>query len=177
MGVLSLGVLDVGYSNANSGGKETTTFAVAKILEQNYHIMATFFALRQQKIADYLADDMAAAFQDRMNGRTVGKNPLADAEQQIETEFRAFIFANEMNKISTALTGTPISAAAARGVNKRKLHPYAGKNKARPAFVDTGLYVESFRAWFNPGGTESAGARPAINIALAQQRRMMDLGL
>ena len=177
MGTLSLGVLDVAYSDASSGGKETTTFAVAKILEQNYHVMATFFALRQQKIADYLTEGIAQSFADRMNGRTVGNNPLADAEQQIETEFRAFIYANEMNKISTALTGTPISAAAARGVNKRLKHPYAGKNKARPAFVDSGLYVESFRAWFNPGGTESAGARPAINIALAQQRRMKDLGL
>ena len=91
-------------------------------------------------------------------------------KKRIETEFRGFIFANEMDKMSLALTNTPISAAAARGVNKRKLHPYAGKNPSRPAFVDSGTYVSAFVAQFKPSGTESSGARRSVNIALSRNR-------
>jgi hypothetical protein len=36
--------------------------------------------------------------------------------------------------------------AAQMGVNHRKKKPYSSKNEARPAFIDTGLYVASFRA-------------------------------
>jgi hypothetical protein len=32
------------------------------------------------------------------------------------------------------------------GVNHRKKHPYSSENEARPAFIDTGLYMASFRA-------------------------------
>ncbi len=151
MAVLQLGVLEVGYSQTENGKtKPTTTFAVATILEENYHVMGTFYRLREAKIAAFLADSMANAFQDRINGRTVGRSPMYDAEQKIEAEFRSFIFANEMNKFSLLLTGQPISAAAARGVNHRRKHPHTMKNPSRPAFVDTGLYVQSFRALFKP---------------------------
>ena len=58
MAILSLGVNDFAYSQAESNGmsQRTTTGEVATILERNYHVMATFFALRQQKIADYLTE-------------------------------------------------------------------------------------------------------------------------
>jgi hypothetical protein len=170
--ILSLGVLDVAYTQDEGNGiSHTTTGKVAQILEDNYHIMATFFALRDEQIAGFLADAMAQAFSDKVNGRTVGGSPMADAEQRIEAEFRAFIFSNEINTLSMAVTSTPISAAAARGVNKRKMHPYAKANKARPAFVDTGLYVASFRALFKPTGVQSGGARDAIQMARAQKLR------
>jgi hypothetical protein len=46
--------------------------------------------------------------------------------------------------------GITLSAAADAGVNHRKKRPYA-KRDARPAFVDTGLFVSSFRAWMKKG--------------------------
>ena len=51
-----------------------------------------------------------------------------------------------MGQLFKAFTGSEISAAAARGVSHRLKHPYAQKNPARPFAVDTGLYVQSFRA-------------------------------
>ena len=168
--VLNLGVLDVGYSDANGSGQ--TTGYVAGVLEKNYGIMGTFLEINKEKIAGYLADAMADSIQVLVNtggrintggrmssashilagtqrtvsGRQSGSLTFA-ADQKIETLFREFIFSGQMGRINFALTGKPLSAAAAAGVNHRKMHPYAKANKARPDFVDTGLFVSSFRVW------------------------------
>lgn len=158
MASLVFGVLEVAYSDAHNPNNPkagvTTTGDVAEILEKRYHVMQTFFDLRKGRIAEYIADGMATAIQNLVAGRpTIGSaerlgtgNAMYDAAQRIEHEFRSFLDANEMQKISIALYGTPVSAAAARGVNHRKKRPYVKKNRARPAFVDTGLYRASFRA-------------------------------
>lgn len=147
MPTLVLGVLDVAYSQQNEDGtpaKPTTTGDVAEILEDRYHVMETFYDLRKGQIAQFLADSMARALQDLFNGRPP-LHDMADAEQQIERSFRSFLDANEMQKLAIAVSGEPLSGAAMRGVNHRKKHPYAQKNRARPAFIDTGLYRSSFR--------------------------------
>ena len=149
MPTLQLGVLDVAYSDAQGGDGTTTTGDVAEILEDRYQVMQTFFDLKGQVIAQFLADAMGVQIQNMMRGEAA-PNPLYGAEQKIEHAFRSFIFANEMQKISLALTGTPLSAAALRGVNRRKKQPFSKKNRARPAFVDSGLYVQSFRCRIVP---------------------------
>jgi hypothetical protein len=141
---LSLGVLDVAYADA-SGSGATSTYDVAMILEANYGIMATFFELRKEKIAQILADGMASAIQDLVNGGPK-RSPTFGAEQKIEALFREFIYSNELGNLYKAFSGSDISAAAAAGVSHRKKHPYA-KRDARPAFIDTGLFLSSFRAW------------------------------
>lgn len=167
--MLKLGVLDVAYSDA--GGGETTTGDVATILEQNYGVMETFFELYQEKIAQWLADDMAASIQTLVNSggrintatrggsathrvsgvnRTVGGEQSGTltygADQKIETAFRQFIFGGEMQRIVGSIGGT-VSAAAVAGKSKRFKSGYTKGRKERPAFVDTGLYVSAFRAW------------------------------
>lgn len=139
---LVLGVLEVAYSDA--GGGATTTGDVATILEQNYGVMETFFELNKEKIAQMLADSVAASIQDLVNGgpRT---SPTFGAEQQIEQLFRTFIYSNTMQRIFGSVGGV-ISQAAQNGVSSRRKSPRA-KRAPRPAFVDTGLYVQSFRAW------------------------------
>jgi hypothetical protein len=154
---LKLGTLDVAYSDAGSGA--TTTGAVAEILEANYGVMGTFFDLYQDRIAQWLADDMAASIQNLVNsgGRidTSGRGGSAShqvsqsgtltygADQKIEQAFRAFLFGGEMSKIK----GAQISAVAQAGKTKRTKSGYTKGKKARPDFVDTGLYASSFRAW------------------------------
>jgi hypothetical protein len=161
--ILSLGVVDVAYSDASSSVAKTTG-DVAELLEDRYHIMATFFELRREKIAGFLANDMAASIQRLVNG-----GPAIDkrssltygADQKIEAMFRSFLDANEMSRLQKAFTGVGLSAAAEAGVSHRKKHPYAQANKARPAFIDTGLYRISFRAWTTvaPSGDTSAANR------------------
>lgn len=174
MPTLHLGVLDVAYSDANGGDPSTTTGKVAEELEKRYSIMETFYESRKQVIADYLAESMADSLHDLIKrGRGIAASGSVttrrvknygetaqrvltstqssltyDADQKIERDFRKFIFANEMQKMSIT-PWLPMSEAAAEGVNHRKKHPYARKNRARPNFVDTGLYVASFRAWTN----------------------------
>lgn len=167
MVILSLGVLDVNYSTAHGmNATPTTTYEVAKKLEEKYHVMQTFYNSRKEKIAQFLADDMANSLQDMMQGTAIAASKgrafsnkfhkikekystsslTYGADQRIEAEFRDFIFANEMQKMSLT-PDVPISAAAFKGVNHRFKKPYAKKNKPRPNFVDTGLYVASFRVW------------------------------
>lgn len=145
MATLSFGVNDVGYSDAHGPSKRaTTTGQVAEILEKRYHVMETFYHLRTPKIAEALADSMGMMLDDLVHRRS-GPNHLVDAERIMEGAFRSFLDANEMQKLAMAL-GAPISAAALRGVNFRKKHPYAKKNPERPAFIATGLYRRSFLA-------------------------------
>lgn len=138
-----LGVLDVTYSDANGDGTTTTGF-VAEKLEQNYGVMGTFFALNEDKIAGILADSMADSIQDLLDGKPPA-SPTYGAEQKIEAAFRTFIYSNAMQKIMDKVGGT-ISQAAQKGTSSRRKAKTA-KAAPRPAFVDTGLYVQSFRAW------------------------------
>lgn len=165
MASLVLGVLDVAYSDAGgSSGEATTTGEVAEKLEERYGVMQAFYDSRKEKIAQFLADDMAHAITDIAQGKPVESSQSRGfankyhginekysissftygADKRIESEFNQFIFSNEMQKLSIATTGAPISVAAARGITKRKI---SKKNKSRPAFVDTGLYVTSMLAW------------------------------
>lgn len=152
---LKLGVLDQAYSDAQAGGAQTTG-EVAQILEDKYHVMETFYALNQDKIAGWLADSVQKAIESLALGAPVNALPTMDAEQKIEDEFRDFLDSNAMGTLSFlseaerdyALAHMPAyTGAASRGVSHRKKQPDAAKNKPRPVFIDTGLYQASFRAW------------------------------
>ena len=137
---LHLGVMEIGYSDASGA---TTTGDVATILEDKYHVMRTFVELREEKIGDALAESMSNAIANLANGLPPSKNPAQGAEQKIETMFRDFLDADEMSGI---FPKTQQIAAAQKGISHRKKHPYR-KSNPRPAFIDTGLYQSSFRAW------------------------------
>lgn len=157
---LVLGTLDVAYGGAHGRGDgATTTGDVAELLESRYHVMATFYDSRQDKIGEWLAGSVANAIETLVAAPKEAKPnlmPTADAEQKIEAEFRGFLDADEMTKMVAGLSESErsyfigstggFSGAALAGVNHRKKHPFSKKNKARPAFVDTGLYRQSFRA-------------------------------
>lgn len=156
---LTLGVLNVAYSDA-TGKKNSrkTTAEVARFLEDKYHVMETFAMTKQNQIAAVLADSVSNAIENMVkHGRRDGAAVTFEGEQKIEALFRAFLSAGEMQRIVNSLTQAEreyflsstggFSGAAKRGINHRKKHPYSKKNKARQAFIDTGLYMASFRAW------------------------------
>ena len=150
---LILGVLDVAYSDAHSGAK--TTGDVAEILEKKYHPMETFYVARQEQIGNMLAESVVNAIETLVTtGRHV--NPTFGGAQKIEAEFRAFLDKGEMAKLVAGLSEGESAAfnwkntfdsAGKSGVSHRKKRPHSSKNKARVAFVDTGLYRSAFRAW------------------------------
>lgn len=152
---LALGVLDVGYSDASAKGA-TTTGEVAEILEDRFHVMETFATQYEDFIAEELTVSTANALDSLSHGAPSNLKPTKEAEQAIEAKFRQFLDNDEMSKIVAGLSPELRAAlgaagnfggAAAAGVNHRKKHPYSKKNKARPAFIDSGLYQASFRAW------------------------------
>ena len=135
MPVLHLGVIDQAYSGSDNDGK--TTGEVAQILEDKYHIMRIFVEERDEQIGDALARKMLA----RLDNPIGGTKTVFD---DIGSMFRDFLNADEISKI---MPKDQQIQAAINGVNHRKKKPYAKANKARPAFVDTGLYSASFMAW------------------------------
>lgn len=138
---LHLGVLDVGYSS-EEGGK--TTGEVAEILEDKYHIMRVFFELNDDYIGDQIANSLAGSLESLAQGAPYNPSLLKPAIPKVDARFRDFLSSGEMSKI---LPETQQIAAAKAGVSHRKKQPYAKANKPRQAFIDTGLYNASFRAW------------------------------
>lgn len=156
--MLHLGVMDVAYSEKDGKKTETkTTGEVAEILEAKYDVMGTFYELYKEEIADIMAKEMANRLESLDHGA-----PISMMSEmifpKIEHLFRKFLESGEMERLLSSLSPEELEAmgpkavftgAGKRGVSHRKKHPYSKKNKARPAFIDTGQYMRSFRAWLS----------------------------
>lgn len=138
--IIHLGVLEVPYDDGKA-----TTGEVAQILEDKYHVMATF-------VEKFGTDVIGAAFEasarvaveDMFSGAPIDTlNLTFEATQGVETAFREFI---DLKMFDGSIPGVPTKASLA-GVNHRLLHPYSKDNQPRPSFRDTGLYQGAFRVW------------------------------
>lgn len=155
---LVFGVVDVPYSSAAKNGKARieTTGEVASILEKKYHVMETYFELHRRDIVDALRAEFLNSMRQGRKRGVIPENPFFDALGKIDAGFRDFLNAGEMQRVLSTLTQSELdyflsstggfTKAAQRGVNHRKKNPYA-KKAARPAFIDTGLYQQSFKSW------------------------------
>lgn len=158
MTVLHLGVTDIPYAAAQRAARRragqkpstpsrATTGDVAEILERRYGIMAAFFEMYGEKIADALAGVVLDKFEALALGmRTPGSNaPLFEEGDlgEVEQLFRSMLDKEELN----GRPGVPTQAAL-NGVSHRMLHPYE-KRGPRASFIDTGLYQSSMRAWMD----------------------------
>lgn len=137
---LLFGVNDVAYTDPGTN-RATTTGDVAQYLENDYHVMRTYLELHETEIGESLANAMAGEIESMAQGKPAHFN-VSGPMNRIEEEFRDYLDRGEWKRAS----GQVIAAADA-GVSHRKKRPYVKKNKERTAFVDTGLYQASFRAW------------------------------
>ncbi len=136
---LVLGVIDVAYEDGKTTGE------VAEILENRYHVMEIFSIERHAKIESALVDAVMGAIEHTvMRKNTPPGDIFLGATEKIAQEFRDFLDAGEVEKIMPI---TQPIAAAQMGVNSRKKSGVNAGNEARVAFVDTGLYQASMRAW------------------------------
>jgi hypothetical protein len=138
---LHLGVEEIPYTAQDkaSGGKGTGD--IAEILEAKYAIMGTFADRFGDFIAGELEQSVAKALNSILIGAPPNIDPFAGATANIEDRFKDFISKQELDGVA----GVPTKAAL-RGVNHRLKHPYK-RRAARASFVDTGLYLSSFKAW------------------------------
>jgi hypothetical protein len=156
---LSLGVVDQPYAGAhfinemnkrrkkgkafqkNTASSAVTTFDVAKILESKYGIMQAFYNTYEKQIGDAICNSLVGATESLMMRQVV--DPFGSGTQFIDQQFRDFISSKKAEQVG--IPGTPTGAALA-GVNHRLARPYRMRNPRRPSFLDTGLYMASFRS-------------------------------
>src|ERR1700739_4089494 len=148
--VVHLGVNDLPYPFSDNIGKTkkgkhkgrklaSTTGEVAEILEAKYGVMKTFVALHEEEIFAELESSIQGSLESLLMGAPPSGPALAGASA-IEAMFQKFLDMKEMDGI---VNGVPTAASLA-GVNHRLK---SKRGTARPSFVDTGLYSNSFRCW------------------------------
>lgn len=141
---LHLGVLVQPYRAAGKNGGALTTGDVAEFLEAKYGVMGAFWRVKRDIITGAIAKSLEGATESLLMGHRV--DPWGYATQLIQREFREFISSKEAERVG--IPGTPTKAAL-RGVNHRLKRPYRKRNPRRPSFRDTGLYMNSARAWID----------------------------
>lgn len=158
MTTLNIGVIDIPYAyeqevltktgKPRKKGKKVqlsiTTGEVAEYLENEYHIMESFWELYHEKITDRLIEDITGDLDKVLNGRAPSPDLFAGAAAEIETWFKRFLSTQEVEHVG--IKGVPTQAAL-DGVSHRFAHPYASSNPRRPSFIDTGLYQSSIKVW------------------------------
>lgn len=156
--VLNIGVLDVPYAyeqvlltkkgKPRKRGKKVvlsiTTGEVAEYIENEYHVMETFYEVHHEKILDLIVEALLGDLDNVLNGRAPNPDLYAPAGAEIETMFKRFLSTREAE--GAGIAGVPTQAAL-DGISHRLAHPYAGANPRRPSFIDTGLYQSSVKVW------------------------------
>ena len=150
MPVLHLGVVDLPYVQAapssnrrrsTSAPGHQTTGDVAGWLENRYHVMAHFAELRGPDIAAALEASVAGALETVLMGGSPATNLFSSAEGKIEETFRRFVESKEMGALG--YPGIPTQASLEGKSQRFK----SRRGPVRPSFLDTGLFLQSFRAW------------------------------
>jgi len=120
-----------------------TTYDVARILEDKYHVMQHFFDRHEKEISEAITDSLESAGITSFISGSFEIDPASEGMEKIRVMFNEFLDSKEMDGMGVA--GVP-TIAALHGVSHRFKHPYA-RRAARPSFIDTGLYEASFRSW------------------------------
>jgi hypothetical protein len=138
---LIFGVVNVAYSD---GKKATTTGKVAKLLEDEYHVMRTFYELHEKEIGEQVANKLAGMLDNALRGKKPSPNVSMD---RTASAFRDYLSGGEWEQSSGQVIAAAQNGVSHRFKNKNNV-PSKGKVRgSRAAFVDTGLYAASFRAW------------------------------
>ena len=152
--LLHLGVLDLPYGHQQAARRRKrrstagtkSTGDVAEILEAKYHVMEIFFEENADEIVSYLEASLTGAIDNVLLGAPISTSAFGYAESKIRDRFDQFISQREMDALG--YPGIPTQAAQ-KGVSHR--FKRARKTRSpRPSFIDTGLYLSSFRAWIDP---------------------------
>jgi hypothetical protein len=147
--ILHLGVIDLPYNQPPTGKRRRrkvaagtqTTGDVAGWLENRYHVMEIFFEEHVEDVATDLEDGLAGALESLMIGAPASLDAFGTATSKIDDRFKKFLSDREMEGLG--YPGVPTEAAR-KGVNRRLK---VKRGSPRPSFVDTGLYMASFKSW------------------------------
>lgn len=143
MTTIHFGVLVVPYKDEKGKPELTTTGEVATKLEYRYNVMQVFFDKYQNEISEIVMFEMLAVFENVALGMPI-ENAYMINLSKVDTLFNQYLDKDEWQTI----TGRTIKAAQA-GHSKRFKDRFneKGLRGPRPAFIDSGLYEDSFKAW------------------------------
>ncbi|GGA00440.1 hypothetical protein [Dyella caseinilytica] len=136
---LNLGVVDVVYTD---GDGTTTTGDVAGYLESRYHIMRIFLEENEGFIHDCITNEVAGAIEIIAQGKRVPKLELRPAMSRIEERFRDALDSGELHRILPQ--SQQVSDATLKTSSRKKVMT---QTESRQAFIDSGLFQNSFLAW------------------------------
>lgn len=138
---LNLGVVDVGYTGESGAA---STGDVAQILEDRYHIMRVFYEANEEFISEAIANDMSGSIESMLQGAPASSFNLATAMSKIEARFREWLDSGELQRMlpqHLAVSSDTLSRSSRRKSGQMP------EGQQRQAFIDTGLFQASFRAW------------------------------
>jgi hypothetical protein len=122
-------------------GVGKTVGMVAEELEKKYGIVETFYNMEEPNIVKDLENAFGNALELGMTGGS--PEPIWDPSLVYEPRFRRAI---STRKFDGVIPGVPTKAAKA-GVSHLRVDPYKKGAAERPSFMNTTLYMRSFRAW------------------------------
>jgi hypothetical protein len=137
---LHLGVLVQPYRTRSRKASAVTTADVAGWLEKRYGLMQKYYDVHGgDVVGPAIEKSLDGALESLLMGGNV--DPWGSGMQAIMVDFRRFISSKEAENVG--IPNTPTKAAI-MGINHRLKK---GRGPRRPSFRDTGLYMNSFRAW------------------------------
>jgi hypothetical protein len=127
----------IGYGQGKSSSQ------VAIELETRYRIVETFYNLEEDNlIIPLLADDYRDLLDAQMSGLQTVATVTTRTTDKIEQRFRRNLTGRRYDGV---IRGVP-TRTSQRGISHLRLKPSAARG-SRPSFVNTGLYMRSFKAW------------------------------
>jgi len=121
-------------------GANKTVGQVAEELEKRFSIVETFFNLEE----NFIVDSFEGAYRNALDlGMSGASWDVAwDPSLTLPPKFRRSLSTQRFDGL---IRGVPTKASLA-GVSHLRAKPYAPR-PPRPSFVDTSLYMRSFKAW------------------------------
>lgn len=130
---LLLGVTEISYAEEG-----ITTGDVATLLEEKYSVMEKFVDLHKDDIIHAMENSIAGAIENTLAGRESKADVFLGAYGKIEHQFHNYIDFQEH--------GIHLKKMDAPKAGPRKKRQYKKVDKTL-AFVETGLYRQTFKAW------------------------------
>jgi hypothetical protein len=126
-----------------SYGEGKTTLGVALSLEERYKIVETFYDMEEDFIINLIEEQMEEELNEVLTMETTAtqiKGLSTEETDKIETRFKQNL---RRRRYDGVIPGVPTQTSL-KGVSHLFMKPYA-RHGFRPSFIDTGLYMNSFR--------------------------------
>jgi hypothetical protein len=109
-----------------------TTVAIAKILEEKYHIVENFYIMEEDYISDLIEEAFGEEIEKVMMMKRLTKKSRGFSDKTTDKIVKRFQRNLARRAYDGFITGVPTKASI---------------KDSRPSFIDTGLYSQSFRTW------------------------------